>query len=80
MSPDVVTCMMSTRPLGSGNPLAAVFRTYHDAPVSVLLSKLVAPLVKKNGLTGCVESSTREGSAAPSIPEIEAGPVRPIVA
>ena len=72
--------MMSTRPLESGNPLAAVFRTYHDAPVSVLLSKLVAPSVTKNGLNGCVESSTREGSAAPSIPEVEAGPVKPMVA
>ena len=33
----VVTCMMSTRRLASGNPLAAVFKTYHDAPVSVVL-------------------------------------------
>jgi hypothetical protein len=39
--------MMNTRPLGSGKPLAAVFNTYHEAPVSVVLSRLVAPFVKK---------------------------------
>ena len=43
----MVTCMMKTRLLTSGKPLAAVFKTYHEAPVSVVLVRLVAPLVKK---------------------------------
>jgi hypothetical protein len=47
MLPAVVTCRISTRPLASGNPLAAVFKMYQDAPVSVVLSNRVAPGVKK---------------------------------
>ena len=50
--PAVVTCMISTRRLTSGKPLPAVFRMYHEAPVRVVLSKLVAPGVKKKGVTG----------------------------
>ena len=64
----------------SGNPLAAVFKMYHEAPVSVVLSRLVAPAVKKYGVTGWLLSSTIEGSAAPAMPEVDAGPVKPTVA
>ena len=80
MFPDVVTCMMSTRPLESGNPLAAVFNTYQEDPVRVVLSRLVDSSIKKKGVMGCIESSTMEGSAAPSMPEVDAGPVKPMVA
>ena len=72
--------MMSTRPSPSGNPLAAVFNTYQEAPVKVELSRFVAPGVKKNGVTACKESSTTAGSAAPAMPEVDAGPVKPMVA
>ena len=47
MEPVVVTCMIITRPDASGKPFAAVFRTYQEAPVNVVLSRLVAPGVKK---------------------------------
>ena len=80
MLPDVVTCITRTRPLASGKPLAAVFNTYHDAPVKVVLVRFVAPGVKKYGVMACVASSTIEGSAAPTMPEVDAGPDKPIVA
>ena len=80
IEPAVVTCMMYTRPLASGKPLAAVFNTYHEAPVSVVLSRLVAPFVKKYGVMGWVASSTTDGSAAPAMPEVDAGPSKPMVA
>ena len=72
--------MMSTRPSASGKPFAAVFNTYHEEPVSVVLTKFVAPGVKKYGVIGWLASSTMEGSAAPAIPEVDAGPVKPMVA
>ena len=50
MLPVVVTCITRTRPLASGKPLAAVFNTYHDAPVKVVLVRFVAPGVKKYGV------------------------------
>ena len=52
MEPVVVTCMIRTCKLASGKPLAAVFNTYHEDPVKVVASKLVAPDVKKYGVTG----------------------------
>ena len=79
-APDVVTCMISTRMSPSGKPFEAVFKMYHDAPVSVLLNKVVAPSVRKNGVMGCPASSTTAGSAAPAMPEAEAGPSSPTVA
>ena len=60
--------------------MPAVFNTYQEAPVNVVLTKSVAPGVKKYGVMGCVASSTMEGSAAPAMPDVEAGPVSPIVA
>ena len=72
--------MIKARPLASASPFAAVFNTYHDAPVNVLLKSDVAPSLRKNGVMGCVASSTTEGSAAPEMPEAEAGPSRPMVA
>ena len=53
---------MSTRKSPSGRPLAAVFSTYQDAPVSVVLVRLVAPGVRKYGVMAWVASSTMEGS------------------
>jgi hypothetical protein len=78
MAPAVVICMTNTRPSASGKPLLAVFKTYHEAPVNVLLSKAVAPGVRKNGDIGWLASSTKDGSAAPGT--LDAGPSNPIVA
>ena len=39
--------MTSTRKSASGKPLAAVLSTYQEAPVKVVLSRAVAPGVKK---------------------------------
>ena len=80
MPPSVVICINKTRPLSSARPLLAVFKMYHDAPVKVLLSKIVAPSSKKNGVMGWLASSTTLGSAAPSKPEADAGPSNPMVA
>ena len=66
--------------MASGKPLAAVFKMYQEAPVKVVLSRFVAPGVRKYGVMGWLVSSTIEGSAAPAMPEVEAGPVKPIVA
>ena len=66
--------------LASGSPFDAVFKMYHDAPVNVVASSKVAPLVAKNGVTGWLGSSTMEGSAAPGMPEADAGPLSPMVA
>ena len=75
-----MTCRINTRRSESGKAFDAVLRTYQDAPIAELLNSEVAPSVEKKGLIGWFESSTREGSAALDIPEVEAGPVRPIVA
>ena len=66
----------------SGRPFATVFKIYQEAPVKVLTFKDVeAPEVKKPlTVVGKVVSSTRDGSAAPAIPEVDAGPDKPIVA
>ena len=72
--------MIRTCKLALGKPLAAVFKTYQEAPVRVVLSKLVALGVKKNGVMGWLASSTMDGSAAPAMPDVEAGPVNPMVA
>ena len=49
MSPEVVTCITITRPLWSGNPLPAVFNTYHAEPMNDVAARPVAPLVWKKG-------------------------------
>ena len=59
--PAVVTCKINTWRFSSGNPLPAVFNTYQEEPVKVVLSRLVAPFVKKYGVMGCAASSTIEG-------------------
>ena len=46
----------------------------------MLLTISVAPSVKKYGVMGWLVSSTTLGSAAPGIPEEEAGPANPMVA
>ena len=76
----MVTCITKTCKFSSGNPLAAVFNTYHEEPVSVLLNTPVEPGVRKNGVMGWVLSSTTEGSAAPAMPDVDAGPSNPMVA
>ena len=53
---------------------------YHEDPVKVLLSTDTAPSVWKYGVMGWAESSTMEGSAASVTPEVDAGPVKPMVA
>ena len=40
----------------------------------------VAPLFPKNVVTGLFESCTKLGSAAPAMPDVDAGPVKPMVA
>ena len=52
---------------------------YHDAPVTVLLSKSVASLSRKNGRIGWFSSSTMLASAAEVRPDVEAGPASPMV-
>ena len=68
----MVTWAINTRKSELGNPLPAVFKMYHDAPVSVVLVRFVAPGVKKYGVTGWFASSTIDGSAAPAMPEVDA--------
>ena len=72
--------MINTRPLASANPLEAVFKMYHEAPVKVLLNNEVAPSFKKKGVINCSGSSTMLASAAPSNPEVDAGPSSPTLA
>ena len=72
--------MMSQRPF-TGRALAAVFNTYHEAPVRVLTLRLVPPPRKYWVTDGdSVLSSTMLGSAAPASPDVEAGPESPMVA
>ena len=78
--PEEVTCINKTRKSASGNPLEAVFKMYQEAPVKVLLKSVVAPSFKKNGVMGWLLSSTMLGSAAPSSPDDDAGPSKPMVA
>ena len=70
---------MSTLPVASGRPLAAVFNTYQEEPTGVVASRAVAPSFKKNGTIGWAGSSTNEGSAAPTKPDVAAGPSSPMV-
>jgi hypothetical protein len=44
--------MTRTRPSASGKPLLAVFKTYQEEPVKVVLSKVVSPALRKNGVMG----------------------------
>ena len=79
-SPDVVTCMIKLCKFSSGRALPASERTYQDEPTIMSEANEVAPSTKKNGVIGWFGSSTMLGSAAPSMPEVEAGPVKPMVA
>ena len=79
MSPDVVTCITITRPLWSGNPLPAVFNTYHAEPMNDVAARPVAPLVWKKGEIGWLGSSARAGSIASGMSDVCSGSVRPIV-
>ena len=56
--------MIRTCKLALGKPLAAVFKTYQEAPVRVVLSKLVALGVKKNGVMGWLALSLITSDAA----------------
>ena len=58
--------MINTRLSSVARPLEAVFNTYQEAPVKVLLSINVAPSVRKNGVIIWFASSTMLGSAAPA--------------
>ena len=65
--------------MSSANPFDAVFKMYHDAPVTVLLNKSVVSFSRKNGRIGWFSSSTMLASAAAARPEVEAGPSKPMV-
>ena len=80
MEPAVVIWATNQRPF-EGSALAAVLRTYQEPPVRVLTFKLVPPAVKYPEIVGDKdESSTSDGSAAFAMPEVAAGPSKPIVA
>ena len=63
-----------------GRPFSAVSSAYQAEPIAIVDDKEVVPSVMKLREICSEVSSTREGSAAPAIPEVDAGPVRPMVA
>ena len=78
--PPVVTCNTMTCRLSSGSALPASFSTNQDEPTIMLAASWVAPLSAKKGVKAWSGSSAMAGSAAPSMPDVEAGPVNPMVA
>jgi hypothetical protein len=57
-----------------------VFNANQDDPTTKLLSMPKEPFSKKKGEITWLGSSAKLGSAAPSSPDVLAGPSRPIVA